>query len=210
MLARGLVEGRHDFCVLVNEPDHPPSRWRRFSWRPSSQSPAPPTSRSTGVRDRARAPPAPLHRLRRRPGDARTVVAGGAEQEQLPAKIVARVASLDEMLALAMTGVGIAALPNYFVSSSLADGQVELVGPAPDRAAAVPVTRSSSPGGRAPRRAPDSSPSERLSSPRVRTTRATIDPCIEYKLVTSGSPGVVPKDEGWHLTFRPSAGSSHG
>jgi DNA-binding transcriptional LysR family regulator len=45
-------------------------------------------------------------------------------REDLPSRIVARVASLDEMLALAAAGAGITVLPNYFVAEALAAGQV--------------------------------------------------------------------------------------
>ncbi len=51
-------------------------------------------------------------------------------KEPLPPKIACRITSLEEMLALAMEGIGIAVLPNYFIASAVAAKQVVVVGPA--------------------------------------------------------------------------------
>jgi len=50
-------------------------------------------------------------------------------REPLPPKIACRIASLDEMLALAIEGVAIAVLPNYFVADALKAKMVVPVGP---------------------------------------------------------------------------------
>jgi DNA-binding transcriptional LysR family regulator len=44
------------------------------------------------------------------------------QREPLPGQVVARVGSLDEMLALASAGLGITVLPSYFVEGSLGPG----------------------------------------------------------------------------------------
>ncbi|UQA59879.1 LysR family transcriptional regulator [Polyangium aurulentum] len=46
----------------------------------------------------------------------------------LPPRIVCRITSLDELLALAIEGVGITVLPDYFVKEALANGQVVALG----------------------------------------------------------------------------------
>jgi DNA-binding transcriptional LysR family regulator len=45
--------------------------------------------------------------------------------------VVCRVASLDEMLALAAGGVGITVLPDYFIAPALASGEIDVIRPRP-------------------------------------------------------------------------------
>ncbi|WP_437761388.1 LysR substrate-binding domain-containing protein [Sorangium sp. So ce281] len=61
-------------------------------------------------------------------------MAGLVRQEgPLPPKIACRITSLDEMLALVIAGVGIAALPDYFIAEAVAATQVVVVGPRPGK-----------------------------------------------------------------------------
>jgi DNA-binding transcriptional LysR family regulator len=48
----------------------------------------------------------------------------------LPARVVCRITSLDEMLALAIDGVGLAVLPDYFIREAVAAGRVVALAPA--------------------------------------------------------------------------------
>lgn len=57
----------------------------------------------------------------------------------LPPKIVARVASLDAMLAMVIAGVGAAVLPGYLVESAIAAGQVSRLGIAAPRPVENPI-----------------------------------------------------------------------
>jgi DNA-binding transcriptional LysR family regulator len=125
-LVRGLVEGLYDFCVLVNEPEHAslqtaPIFVERFvavaSARYLERHGQPHTAGEFRrhrfiVFDADQAMHAPWWR------------ASFGPREALPSQIVARVGSLDEMLALAAADLGVTVLPNYFVSGAIADGCV--------------------------------------------------------------------------------------
>ncbi|WP_394847765.1 LysR family transcriptional regulator [Pendulispora brunnea] len=56
-------------------------------------------------------------------------VAAFGRREPLPPKIICRITSLDEMLALVVEGLAIAVLPNYFVADALKAKTVVPVGP---------------------------------------------------------------------------------
>ena len=128
-LVRGLVEGHYDFCVLVNEPEHgaidvAPIFVETFV-----------AVASTGYL-KAHGRPQAAREFRQHRYivfDADQAMHGPwwhacfGRREPLPDQIVARVGSLDEMLALAASGLGIAVLPNYFVSGSVAEGRVEAI-----------------------------------------------------------------------------------
>jgi DNA-binding transcriptional LysR family regulator len=58
----------------------------------------------------------------------------------LPKSIVCRIASLDEMLALAEAGLGITVLPSYFIEESLAKKRLLVLWPPKARPGAVPRT----------------------------------------------------------------------
>jgi DNA-binding transcriptional LysR family regulator len=132
-LVRGLVEGHYDFCVLVNEPEHGsldtvPIFVEQFVAVAAAdylQRMGQP--RTAGefrrhryiVFDEDQAMHAPWWR------------ASFGARETLPSQVVARVGSLDEMLAMAAAGLGIAVLPNYFVSQSIAAGAVVALGVEP-------------------------------------------------------------------------------
>ncbi|MCK8498526.1 LysR family transcriptional regulator [Myxococcus fulvus] len=58
-------------------------------------------------------------------------------KEPLPTQVVCRIANLDEMLALAEAGVGLAVLPDYLVQPALREGRVAAL-EAPRRAARRP------------------------------------------------------------------------
>jgi len=54
-------------------------------------------------------------------------------KELLPAKVVCRIANLDEMLALVEAGVGLAVLPDYLVQPAVLAGRVVTLEPEPGR-----------------------------------------------------------------------------
>jgi DNA-binding transcriptional LysR family regulator len=126
-LVRGLVEGRYDFCVLANEPEHGAIEMAPI-FVETFVAVASPAYLEAHSRPRA------AHAFRQH----RYIVFDADQamhapwwracfgpREPLPDNIVARIASLDEMLAMAAGGVGIAVLPNYFVAASIAAGRVE-------------------------------------------------------------------------------------
>jgi DNA-binding transcriptional LysR family regulator len=126
VLVRGLVDGLYDFCVLANQPDQPaidvaPIFVEHFMAVASAKYLAAHGRPRTAddfrrhryiVFDADLAMHAPWWR------------ACFGRREAMPAQVVARVGSLDEMLALAIGGLGIAVLPNYFVKSSVDERRV--------------------------------------------------------------------------------------
>ena len=126
VLAKGLKAGEFDFCVLANPPDDP-----GFETAPLFVEQFIAVASPAHVQKQGR--PRSASEFRAHPfivfDDDLAMHApwwrsGFGRREPLPPNIVAKVASLDEMLALATAGVGIAVLPNYFVRSSLAAGAV--------------------------------------------------------------------------------------
>jgi DNA-binding transcriptional LysR family regulator len=125
-LVRGLLDGAYDFCVLASEPEPPaievaPIFVEHFVAVASAEYLAAHGRPQTAaefrqhryvVFDADLAMQAPWWR------------AYFGQREAMPTRVAARVGSLDEMLALATSGLGIAVLPNYFVSTSIAAGQV--------------------------------------------------------------------------------------
>jgi DNA-binding transcriptional LysR family regulator len=136
VLARELAAGHQDLCILASDPAHPaielaPLHVEEFVAVASKQalrgSARPRTAAEFRahrflVFDRDQAMHAPWWR------------ASFGRREPLPARIAARVASLDELLALCEAGLGIAVLPTYFVDPALAAGRLVALAPAGRRA----------------------------------------------------------------------------
>lgn len=132
VLTRELLEGVLDLAIVVNSPEtsalemHPiyveefmavasPKRWQHGKKKPET------------ARELAEHPfvvfddDLAMH--------AAYWTAAFGRREPLPPKIVCRITSLDEMLALAVEGLAIAVLPNYFVADALQAKTVVPVGP---------------------------------------------------------------------------------
>ena len=125
-LTRQLVLGECDFCILVNAVD-----------APSLEAKAIHTEEFIAVASKAylRANGKPRTALEFEehryvvfdadlPMQAAWWRAHFGPKAKMPTRIACRIASLDEMLALAEEGIGVAVLPNYFVKDALAAGKI--------------------------------------------------------------------------------------
>jgi DNA-binding transcriptional LysR family regulator len=139
VLARELLAGRHDLCVLATDPAHPaielaPLHVEEFVAVASKEylqahGPRPRTAADFRahrflVFDRDLAMHAPWWR------------ASFGRRELPPEDIAACVASLDELAALCEAGLGIAVLPTYFVAAAVKAGRLVTVTPAARRGSA--------------------------------------------------------------------------
>jgi DNA-binding transcriptional LysR family regulator len=138
VLARELVAGHYDVCILASDPGHPaldlaPLHVEEFVAVASKDylRGTPPRPRTAAefrrnrflVFDRDEAMHSPWWR------------ASFGRREPLPERIAARVASLDELAALCEAGLGITVLPTYFVAAAVKAGRLVAL-PAPRTARA--------------------------------------------------------------------------
>ncbi len=132
VLTRQLIEGQCDLAVLVSAVDAPSLETQPIYVEEFEAVASPGYVKKHGAPELAR--DLASHRFIVFDADLAMHAAWwrarfGAK-EPLPPRVVCRIASLDEMLALAKDGIGIAVLPNYFVADALAAKEVVIVAPA--------------------------------------------------------------------------------
>lgn len=134
-LRRALIEGECDLCIMVADPDHAGLEHEVIHTEEFVAIANPKYLKRYGT-------PSDAHDFREHryivfdddlPMHAAWWRAAFGPREPPPVRIAARVASLDEMSAMACAGVGIAVLPSYFVEGCLATGKAIALSPREDQ-----------------------------------------------------------------------------
>ncbi|MGK4007212.1 LysR family transcriptional regulator [Sorangium sp. So ce1036] len=135
VLTRRLLAGDDDLGILVSAPGDPALEARPIYVEEFSAVASPAYLKAHGRPETARELAA--HRFVVFDEDlamhAAWWRAAFGKKEPLPPRIACRIRSLDEMLALAAAGVGIAVLPDYFIADAVAAGEVAVVRPRPGK-----------------------------------------------------------------------------